>query len=100
MTTPFIVDMINGFGLQDGCMLQRIILLSIALLVGCQSIHSKHAIHNAKKSRHHSADIQDSAPLGPIPTFFKLVTPKIEPLSRYGNPATYKVYGRRYSVMS
>ena len=27
-------------------------------------------------------------------------TPKIEPKSRYGNPSTYEVFGKRYSVMN
>ncbi len=81
-------------------MLRKIIILNIALLLGCQSIHSNHGIHNRKKSHHHAAvEAQDSAPMGPIPSFFKLVTPKLEPLSRYGNPPTYKVYGRSYAVL-
>jgi rare lipoprotein A len=28
------------------------------------------------------------------------VVPRVEPLSRYGNPATYEVFGQRYQVMS
>ncbi|PJD93967.1 MAG: septal ring lytic transglycosylase RlpA family lipoprotein [Legionella sp.] len=47
-------------------------------------------------SRHST---QDSAPKGPIPTFFKRVHPVNEPLSRYGNPATYHVDGQRYAVL-
>ena len=80
-------------------MLRRIIIINMALLVGCQSLHSNHGLDNRKKSHHAAAEAHDSAPLGPIPTFFKLVTPKLEPLSRYGNPATYKVFGRRYAVL-
>lgn len=45
------------------------------------------------------AILKDFAPNGPIPTFFKTVVPKAEPLSRYGNPPTYRVGGKTYSVM-
>lgn len=43
---------------------------------------------------------QDGAPSGPLPTFFKKVFPRSEPVSRYGNPGTYKVNGRTYKVMT
>lgn len=70
---------------------------SLVLLAGCQKVQhpSNHKIKTLAKQ-----DIQDGAPLGPIPTFFKAIIPKSEPLSRYGNPATYRVAGRNYAVMS
>ncbi|HVT62006.1 MAG TPA: septal ring lytic transglycosylase RlpA family protein [Legionellaceae bacterium] len=74
-------------------------LIGIALfsLVGC---HTTHAVYHNKASFQSTPKvIKDSAPLGPIPTFFKRIIPKNEPLSRYGNPATYVVDGRRYTVM-
>jgi rare lipoprotein A len=43
---------------------------------------------------------QDGAPAGPVPKRFKKVKPVNEPLSRYGNPATYQVSGHRYEVMT
>ncbi len=43
---------------------------------------------------------QDGAPLGPIPTFFEKVIPKREPISRYGNPDSYQVMGKKYEVMT
>lgn len=42
---------------------------------------------------------RDGAPSGPIPTSFQEVKPKDEPLSRYGNPESYAVEGRKYEVM-
>ncbi|MDP1603216.1 MAG: septal ring lytic transglycosylase RlpA family protein [Legionella sp.] len=42
---------------------------------------------------------KDGAPAGPVPVFFKKVKPVYEPLSRYGNPDSYKVDGRTYEVM-
>lgn len=77
-------------------------MLCIAMLSGCQSIHlSSKNYRPALESRykHKKSDVQDSAPLGAIPKFFKLIIPRDEPLSRYGNPATYKVNGHRYNIM-
>lgn len=42
---------------------------------------------------------KDGAPKGPVPSSFKEVKPKSEPLSRYGNPDTYAVEGRTYEVL-
>lgn len=74
-----------------------------SLLVSCQTQHTT-AQHGSNKSNQPKQEkalrsIKDSAPLGPIPSFFKEVFPKNEPLSRYGNPGTYKVDGRTYAVM-
>lgn len=49
---------------------------------------------------HKAWHLKDSAPKGPVPTSFKKIVPKKEPLSRYGNPSTYQVDGRRYDVMT
>ncbi|KTC65875.1 rare lipoprotein A [Legionella adelaidensis] len=43
---------------------------------------------------------RDGAPEGPLPTHFKKVKPKSEPLSRYGNPDTYQVNGEKFEVMT
>lgn len=72
-------------------------------LMGCQTLHPR--THTNKSTPHKlkskfKSDVQDGAPSGPIPSFFKALIPKSEPLSRYGNPATYKVGGRRYAVMN
>lgn len=45
------------------------------------------------------AILKDFAPSGPIPAFFKTVIPKAEPLSRYGNPTSYRVGDKTYYVM-
>lgn len=62
-----------------------------------QSGHSTTASKQSKKTQN---AVQDSAPSGPIPTFFKAVKPIIAPLSRYGNPATYHVDGQKYEVLT
>ncbi|VEG90167.1 septal ring lytic transglycosylase RlpA family protein [Legionella spiritensis] len=46
-----------------------------------------------------NTDVKDGAPAGPVPTSFKTVEPKYEPLSRYGNPESYAVNGKKYQVM-
>ncbi len=67
----------------------------LIILAGCQSVHPR---YDGKHSTGHV--IQDGAPLGLVPKIFKAVIPMSEPLSRYGNPATYRVLGHRYAVMN
>lgn len=74
-------------------------------LTGCQTLHSKATPHKSNPrvlhaDAKHEQEVQDGAPKGPLPTFFSAIKPKLEPLSRYGNPATYQVAGRRYAVMN
>lgn len=81
-------------------------------LVGCQTTGSikNDASHHARKSMQselktaarprYANTVQDSAPSGPPPTRFKAVKPVAEPMSRYGNPATYHVDGQRYDVLT
>lgn len=66
------------------------------VLTACQPLQP---VDSSKK---HQAkhETKDSAPQGPIPRFFKAIIPKEEPLSRYGNPASYRVRGQRYAVMN
>ncbi len=70
----------------------------LVLLTACQTVHSK--AHTTKLAARPSREVQDAAPKGPIPTFFAAIKPKTEPLSRYGNPATYRVAGHSYAVMN
>lgn len=42
----------------------------------------------------------DGIPTGPLPTQFKKVVPHAEPMSHYGNPASYKVAGKTYRVLT
>ncbi|KTD17222.1 septal ring lytic transglycosylase RlpA family protein [Legionella jordanis] len=89
-------------------------LLAFCLLAACATAPVTQ--QGAGKSRHVTAHKQsntkgkyssvsrykqanDGAPAGPIPTTFKEVKPKSEPLSRYGNPDVYLVEGRRYQVL-
>lgn len=53
--------------------------------------HSSHATHPVLK---------DSAPAQPKTIAYHAVHPKTEPISRYGNPDSYRVAGRRYEVMT
>lgn len=77
-------------------------------LSSCQQYHSNGSLGHstteksksiAKKSTYIPSK-QDSAPKGPLPKTFKPVHPKDEPLSRYGNPDTYLVNGKKYDVMT
>lgn len=55
------------------------------------------------KSEPHVIDkptVEDGAPAGPVPISFEKVIPKREPISRYGNPDSYEVMGKRYDVMT
>ena len=47
-----------------------------------------------------SRTARDGAPPGPPPTEFEAVSPKVEPLSHYGNPSTYRVKGQTYEVLT
>jgi rare lipoprotein A len=73
------------------------ILFFLIFLSACQTAHQPQSMDSIPS--HSSTEIKDSAPLGPIPTFFKAIIPKHEPLSPYGNPSTYRVYGKVYKVM-
>jgi rare lipoprotein A len=60
-----------------------LLVLSLALLAsGCA--------HEPKSDKRRTID-PDAVPDA---------VPKVEPLSRYGNPPTYEVYGRRYTTLS
>lgn len=86
------------------------IIGSGALLSGCQTLPTKN-VHVSPKQQHKRSkhttskrpavqEEQDGAPKGPIPSFFSAIKPKLEPLSRYGNPVTYQVAGQRYAVLN
>ena len=83
----------------------RIILVAIGLgiLNGCQTVNAPESYPSVPQEpsvpSEMNSDLKDSAPLGPIPTFFKAIIPHEEPLSRYGNPSSYRVAGRTYRVM-
>lgn len=88
-----------------------IYLSVLGLLIGCQTQqhdlrHGGNTKTNLKKgamiwnSSTSENTEKDGAPAGPLPVFFKEVKPKVEPLSRYGNPDVYMVNGRTYEVMT
>jgi len=68
------------------------LLVLILLFSGCQMPKQMEQKPEVKL-------LVDKAPTGPIPTFFKAIIPKSEALSRYGNPSSYRVYGKTYRVM-
>ena len=70
----------------------------LCLFAGCQNLGPKQEADESPYG-YQTSEIKDSAPLGPIPTFFKAIIPKNEALSRYGNPASYKVAGKVYHVL-
>ena len=72
-------------------------ILGILLLLfsGCHTIPlQKTFIHP-----HHQAD---QGPIGPIPALANIqhLTPKKEPLSRWGNAPSYTIRGKKYHVLS
>lgn len=87
-------------------------LFCLVLLTGCQTatkmkdgrLSSPQALKKTmlqKKAMSATNNpLRDSAPVGPIPVKFKEVKPVHEPLSRYGNPGSYRVDGRTYAVMT
>jgi rare lipoprotein A len=83
-------------------------MVVFSLLAGCQNKQVPTNQGNANKksyARQHAKSIsnhsgKDGAPPGPPPVSFKEVSPKHEPMSRYGNPGAYKVDGRTYEVMT
>lgn len=98
-------------------MMQFLGLILLLLLTSCQQYHTNHSdkivkntrqvsqkrvMHQSQARAFHKASPteKDSAPRGPVPTRFKAVKPKHEPLSHYGNPDTYQVNGKRYDVMT
>lgn len=78
-------------------------LLLVFTLTSCQS--NLHTAQTGNKQTGHASKGQvysqnkDGAPLGPIPSFFKKLIPIHEPYSRYGNPESYRVDGRKYNIM-
>lgn len=56
--------------------------------------------HQKMKVQPQRSPIEDGAPSGPLPTSFKKIVPKYEPISRYGNPDSYQVMGKQYEVMT
>lgn len=66
------------------------LLLLIITLIGCTSTH-----HQASKQVTKDGPPSFEIDVSRIPN----ATPKLEPLSAYGNPATYTVWGKKYRVM-
>jgi rare lipoprotein A len=77
------------------------ITIVITLLVtfsACQTVNQRPGTPSKELQPGRYAILHDSAPQGPIPTFFKTIVPKDEPLSKYGNPPSYRVGGKTYYV--
>lgn len=86
-------------------------LILFVILTGCATTPPSDATHRGKKNVHgkqfarqHNGQrvypqSKDSAPKGPLPTFFKKIKPVYEPYSRYGNPESYTVDGHTYRIM-
>ncbi len=88
-------------------MVRFLCMMVVVFFTGCQQYHpsgtASHSIHQKSKvlvQQKYVPSKKDSAPSGPPPKTFKSVQPKHEPLSRYGNPDTYLVNGKKYNVMT
>lgn len=86
-------------------------MIIVILLTSCQSgkqnFQDQSVQHKPTKkflnrqSSSYRPTERDSAPKGPVPTRFKKIVPIAEPLSRYGNPISYRGSdGRAYQVMT
>lgn len=76
------------------------VLSLLVSLSACQTMKSRPSSASKELQPGRYSISQDYAPLGPIPTFFKAIVPKDEPLSKYGNPPSYRVGGKTYYVQS
>lgn len=72
------------------------LFIVVVLLSGCNQASAFHQPNQFLTLTSHQID---GAPPGKPPTHFEQVKPVKEPLSRYGNPLSYKVQGKRYAVM-
>ncbi|WP_419418642.1 septal ring lytic transglycosylase RlpA family protein [Legionella sp. D16C41] len=95
--------------------MQGLILILLLMLTGCyhqsnlikpssvnqqrQARFKNVLFRNKQNSLNSVAHKKDGAPFGPPPTKFQRLKPVYEPLSRYGNPESYAVEGRTYSVL-
>lgn len=100
--------------------MQKILILLIILLTGCQTttqnpndqLNKKNVAAKQSNSKNKAAiynrytrtndrytQKQDGAPVKAQTISFKEPIPSKEPLSRYGNPVAYNVAGRTYEVM-
>lgn len=71
------------------------ILLALIMLAMCAVVLSSCSSPPKKK-----AEVQDGAPLKPKDiAHIKDAVPKFEHKSRYGNPSSYEVFGKKYHVM-
>ncbi len=82
----------------------RILLVLLFLLLSSCQNNTQTMQGEGQKTTHPSKgrvypQDKDGAPLGPIPSFFKKIIPTREPYSRYGNPDSYWVEGRKYSIL-
>ncbi|MEA3243358.1 MAG: septal ring lytic transglycosylase RlpA family protein, partial [Pseudomonadota bacterium] len=70
------------------------VLCVTTLLASCSTSQHKHSSSRYTQS-------QDSAPDRAVDVFdVKDAVPRVEPKSRYGNPASYVVFGKRYHTLS
>ncbi len=97
-------------------MSKSVVFLCISLLSACQTtpLTSVDPIKPLEKpteasskpsfqksmSKSPASSNKDGAPSGPLPTVFKEAFPVNEPLSHYGNPGSYQVKGKKYSVLT
>lgn len=80
-----------------------ILILSISLIACSTPIHQPPSHQKTSHQLPHARPAvskQDGAPRHPKPFNYGHVRPKFEPMSRYGNPASYRVEGQRYDVMT
>lgn len=85
----------------------RINLLKALLIPAIIFLHACSTVHGPKTSSHGKSESQTGSDDGPPDDFLELdvslipdAMPQDEPLSRYGNPKHYEVFGQKYKTMS
>lgn len=78
-------------------MRQILLCLTLLLLCCCAQNEQTQAFH--QKRHAYKPTRQDGAPKHPKNIRYVEVAPKSEPMSRYGNPDSYRVDGRNYEVL-
>ncbi len=89
----------------------HLLIMSCLFIASCEHTksilssenHSTSQLYSNSQTAHPARQAsfsKDGAPKGPMPTHFDEQTPTTEPLSRYGNPASYQVKGNQYEVLT
>lgn len=82
-------------------LLKVLLIPAVLLLHACSTVEGPKSAGSSKPSETKAESSNDGPPDDDIDvTHIPNATPQIEPVSRYGNPAHYEVFGQRYKTMT